>query len=163
VKKSINRTLPNIFYIILLLCLLLFGCDPRYGLLESNFRLADNSRLPKWFTVPQGYSRSDLKITIDLYTSLLPFCNNAVITIYGPRPENKVIMKKAGKDRWHPLSDRDSYNKYPNTKVPNYSIITVDGIDEVFEQRREDDILYITDNPEITAYNKKSGEFGRHN
>lgn len=162
-KKSINRTLPNIFYIILLLCLLLFGCDPRYGLLESNFRLADNSRLPKWFTVPQGYSRSDLKITIDLYTSLLPFCNNAVITIYGPRPENKVIMKKAGKDRWHPLSDRDSYNKYPNTKVPNYSIITVDGIDEVFEQRREDDILYITDNPEITAYNKKSGEFGRHN
>jgi len=163
VKKSINRTLPNIFYIILLLCLLLFGCDPRYGLLESNFRLADNSRLPKWFTVPQGYSRSDLKITIDLYTSLLPFCNNAVITIYGPRPENKVIMKKAGKDRWHPLSDRDSYNKYPNTKVPNYSIITVDGIYEVFEQRREDDILYITDNPEITAYNKKSGEFGRHN
>jgi hypothetical protein len=133
------------------------GCDLRYGILETSFRLADDSRLPKWFTIPNGYARSDLNVIIDFYISPCPFCKDSVITLYGPPPHNKEIMKKAGKQRWHPLSDRDRYNKYPNTGYPNYSIITVEGTDEVFEQRRREDgdILYITDDPNITSYNNK--------
>lgn len=139
---------------ILLTCITFVGCDPRYGFMESNFQLADDSRLPKWFTIPKGYLRSDLKVTIDSYTSLCPFCNDVVTTLYGPSPDNKEIMKKAGRQRWHPLSDI-RYNKYPANKYPNYTIITIDEIEEVFEQRRADNILYITDDPSITSYNNK--------
>ncbi len=70
-KESINRIVPHIFYVGLLICLLLSGCDPRYGLLESSVRLADNSRLPKWFTIPNGYSRCNLKVTIGHYYLLV--------------------------------------------------------------------------------------------
>jgi hypothetical protein len=132
------------------------GCDPRYGVLETSFRLADDSRLPKWFVIPDGYSRSDVKVTIDFYTSPCFFCKNTVTTLYGPPPDNKEIMKKAGKGRWHPLSDRDRYNKYPYTKLPYYYIITIDRVDEVFEKRQAGDILYITDDPNITSYNNKN-------
>jgi len=140
---------------LLLICIIFVGCDPRYGLMEANFRLASDSRLPKWFTVPKGYSKSDLKVTIDLYSSPLPFCNNVVISLYGPSPANELIMKKAGKMRRHPLSDENRYNKYPRNTFPNYSIITVDEVNEVFEQRAMNAILYITDDPNITAYNNK--------
>jgi len=122
--------------------------------MESNFQLADDSRLPKWFVVPKGYSRKDLKVTIDLYSSPCPFCNDTVTILYGPAPANKEIMKKTGRSRTHPLSDT-RYNKYPYGKYPSYTIITIDGIDEVFEHRRADDIFYITDDPSITAYNNK--------
>jgi hypothetical protein len=155
-KWVINRTVT--FLICLLTCIIFVGCagcDLRYGVLETSFRLADDSRLPKWFNVPKGYSRSDLRVTIDFYTSPCFFCKDTVTTLYGPPPDNKEIMKKAGKFRWHPLSDRDLYNKYPATKFPNYTIVKVDGIDEVFEQRQAGNSLYITDDPNITAYNNK--------
>ena len=153
-KKILNGSVISIIFI----SLLLSGCDLRYGVIgefPTTFQLADDSRLPKWFTVPNGYSRSDLKMTIDFYTSPCFFCKNTVTTLYGPSPDNKEIMKIAGKGRWHPLSDRDRYNKYPYTKLPYYYIITVDSIDEVFEKRQAGDRFYITDDPNITAYNKK--------
>jgi hypothetical protein len=91
IKNRIN--LSAICLLLILLCIIFVGCDPRYGFMDSRFQLADDSRLPKWFTVPKGYSRKDLKVTIDLYTSLCPFfSNNAVTILYGPPPANKEIM-----------------------------------------------------------------------
>ena len=152
----------NLAKICLFLACIIFascaGCDLRYGVIgvfPTTFQLADDSRLPKWFAVPKGCSRSDLKMTIDFYTSPCFFCKNNVTTLYGPHPNNTEIIKKAGKFRLHPLSDRDRYNKYPNTGYPNYWIITVDGVYEVFEQRQAGHSLYITDDPNITAYNNK--------
>lgn len=151
---KIKFTVNHFKIFLLLICIIFIGCDPRYGFMESSFQLADDSRLPKWFVIPKGYSRNDIKVTIDVYTSLCPFCNNTVTILHGPLPDNKVIMKKAGKQRWHPLSDI-RYNKYPSNSYPNYTIITIDGIDEVFEQRHAGNILYITDDPNITSYNNK--------
>src|SRR5258708_39781305 len=34
---------------------------------ESSFELARESRLPKWFTLPSGLSRSDVTVTMDYY------------------------------------------------------------------------------------------------
>jgi len=142
---------------VLLACLTLAGCDPRYGFLESQFNLSDNSRLPKWFVIPQGYSRGDFKMSIDLYTSPLPFLNNVVITIYGPYPSDNVLMKKAGKEKWHPLTLQQFKEKGSYDVCPNYSIITIDNIEEVFEQkcREPGNIIYITDDPKLTAFRDK--------
>jgi len=58
--------------------LLLWAATSPYGgwLPESKFRLSQDSRLPKWFTVPPGYDRKDLTVTIDLYAPILFWNNN---------------------------------------------------------------------------------------
>jgi hypothetical protein len=149
-KEKISKT------IVIITCVLLIGIifaffDPRYGFLESNFRLADRSRLPKWFSIPHGYDRYDFKMTINLYSSVLPFTNNVVVTIYDQSPKNKVVMKKAGKEREHPYTTQQFKEKKSHDMCPTYLIITIDNIEEVFEQKceGEGDILYITDNPKL--------------
>lgn len=131
-------------FIGIILCFLLLACDPRYGIVESIFELAPESRFPRWFDV-SGYQKRDITMRITLYTS--PFGGaNAKLIVYGPPPERKKIMEKAGKERWHPISEIEYDKKYPN-----YTIITVDGIDEVFEKKQPGDILYITDDPRIIS------------
>ena len=90
-------------------------------------------------------------MTIDLYTNVIPFTNNAVVTIYGPINDNKVIMKKAGKERWHPYTLQQFKEKKSYDVCPSYSIVKIDDIEEVFEHRckGEGDILYITDDPKL--------------
>ena len=68
------------------------------------------------------------------------------MVMYGPAPEYKVLMEKVGSDRWHPLTEQQGHDKYPK-----YSIMTVDGIEEVFEQRQMGDILYVSDDPKFTS------------
>ncbi len=131
-------------FISIIFCFLLLACDLRYGLVESIFQLAPESRLPRWLNV-SGYDRKNLSVTITIYSS--PFGgDNTKIIIYGPSPERKKLMEKAGTERWHHLSKNDNDKKYPN-----YTIITVDGIEEVFEQRQPGNILYISDDPKVRS------------
>jgi hypothetical protein len=39
------------------------------GCLESSFELAPESRLPKWLEAPDGVPRSDLRVTMDYYST----------------------------------------------------------------------------------------------
>ena len=130
--------------IVLLLIFTLFGCT-QYGFIESQFNLSPESRLPKWVDIPSGYTRADLTMTITYYTF-----GYVKMVVRGPAPDNKVIMEVVGKDRWHPLTKKQGY-----TVFPSYSIHSVDGVEEVFEQRERNNILYISDDPEITAVLEK--------
>jgi hypothetical protein len=131
------------FILLIILFFMLSSCTLKCGVIEAIFKLSPESRLPRWADF-SGYQRKDL--TMEIICCVVPLGSRAEVVVYGPPPERKILFEKAGKMRWHPLST-SRYNKYPNTKVPNYSIITVNGIDEVFEQRREDNILYIIDDP----------------
>src|SRR5438552_18880226 len=46
----------------LTVALLCTACNPMRGCAESNFDLAERSRLPKLFTLPDGRSRSDVTV-----------------------------------------------------------------------------------------------------
>ena len=129
--------------LILVLIVSSIGCHPLYGFIESEFTLAPESRLPRCFTIPAGYVRKDLTMTITLYTH--PFSDRAKIVIRGPAPENAVLMKKSGRYREHPLTEQQEYNKYPQ-----YFVIKIDGIDEVFKQKQPGPIVNITDDPKVT-------------
>ena len=89
-------------FLILILIVSSIGCHPLYGFIESEFTLAPESRLPRWFTMPAGYTRKDVTMTITLYSN--PFGIKAKVVIRGPEPEYAVLMKKSGKYRSHPLS-----------------------------------------------------------
>jgi hypothetical protein len=140
------------FFLMLILCLSFSGCNPKCGLVDYIFELAPDSRLPRWADF-SGYQRQDVTMKINCCT--VPWGGRAEILVYGPAPDRKILLEKTVKMRWHPLSDKAKFNKYPNTQFPRYSIININGVDEVFEQRNAVSSLYITDDPNITAYNNK--------
>ena len=140
-SKYIRRWAIAWLLIISATCLI--GCDLRYGIIESEFTLSPESRLPKWFVMPAGYARKDLTMTLTFYTH--PIFSKVKMVVRGPAPERKILQKTIGEHRWHPLTVQKGYDKYPS-----YSIISVDGIEEVFEQKRLEPILYIADDPKLT-------------
>ena len=50
------------FYFTFSVLICLSGC-----IAESSFKLSDQSRLPKWFELPEGKKRSDFSVTLHYY------------------------------------------------------------------------------------------------
>jgi len=69
------------------------------------------------------------------------------IEIKGP---SGVLSKQIGIDEWHPATEKQGFSNYPF-----YTIITVRGISDVYEQRAQEPFIYITDDPELTKVLKK--------
>lgn len=127
---------------------LLFATLGLAGCLESSFELAPESRLPKWFEAPEGVSRSDLKITMDYYS-----------TFDGA----EAVFKLHKKDKFFALKTVTVVPRLPyanNLKnppagfqkgYPKYVVITVDGVTDVIEHRKMESIFYLTDDPAIWA------------
>jgi len=131
--------------ILLVLSLMLVACDPcdlRYGFPESCFHLAEDSRLPKWFVAPIGYSRDGLQVTCCYYSP--PFMKPRAIFKLKTQSSETVLLEKTGIMRYHPESV-----KLGMAHSPLYVYITVDGIEEVIEHRKLDDIIYIVDDPKL--------------
>ena len=127
----------RIFFIIPAFCIL--GC------MESSFRLAEDSRLPKWFEVPAEMDRGELGVSMDYYS--YPSGTYAVFKLYN---RYGIRLKKVtGKARGiHPIylgpEDTDPLEQYPS-----YEVITVDGITDIIEHRKMGPIFYINDDPEV--------------
>ncbi len=139
----------GVIFVLLAVLGLSVGCDLRYGFVESEFQLPPQSRLPMWFAIPQSYSRNDLNVTITFYTHPL-FENKVRMIVYGPAPERRKLMEKIGVSRWHPITEQQFKQQQGYGVYPSYLIITVDGIEEIFEHRSKGNILYITDDPQVT-------------
>jgi hypothetical protein len=60
------------------------------------------------------------------------------------------LYEKVGTRRYHPDTEENNRSAYPG-----YIIIKIDDIEEVFEHRQRGAILYITDDPKITAVIKR--------
>ena len=131
---------------IILLCLIsvtLAGC------LESSFELSPDSRIPRWFDVPEGKVRSQLKVTADYYS-----------TFHGA----KDVYKLYEKDRFFCLQEVTASTKEGNWAkcvelknspknspkgYPCYRVITINGITDIIEHRKMEPIFYTTDDPAI--------------
>lgn len=131
------------YYLILSIVLSLFfnsGCDYRYGFIESEFQLSTDSRLPRWIKVEPKYSRSDITVTLTFYT-----LKKVKIKVYGTAPDGKLLLEKVGTNQWHPNTEKKFKERGRYDIYPNYLIITVDGIEEIFEQKKPEPILYVFD------------------
>src|SRR5438876_4911558 len=59
-------------------CFSLLGC----GVFpESSFELARESRLPKWFKLPAGLSRSDVTLKLDYYSDADHFARFTLLSV----------------------------------------------------------------------------------
>ena len=113
------------------------------GCVESSFELASESRLPRWFDIPEELTRSDLRVTMDYYTD-----GNAVFKLY--RKDNLLKLKevKGTTQGDGPINLRNPPAGFPK-HYPMYQVITVRDKIDVIEHRKMEPVFYVTDNPNI--------------
>jgi hypothetical protein len=114
---------------------------------ESEFTLAPESRLPKWFSVPSGYSRSDLTVKLTYYAPLLPVDDTTLELSNRNGQKFSVIT---GQRCWHPETNkkRNQYGGFDSNSYPHYVYVKVNGIVEVIEHVRGP-TFRIVDDPKL--------------
>ena len=135
---------------LLLLLLAMTACWPAQGgFVEAQFELAEKSPLPVWIsTLPTGYGRGDVKIYLQ-YCSTIPTVDNTVLLIkdkYG-----KTLLKKTGKGATNPEYEKWARQDWPARSHPSYMNITIDGVTEIVEHKKQEPIFYISNQAEVTT------------
>ena len=104
------------------------------GCVESNFRIASESRLPRGLAIPPGLTRADVSVTMNYYTPLRG-------------PDVKFILKdRKGKK----LATIEGMVKCQYlSSYPSYVVIAANGTTEIIEHRRMEPIIYVTDDPAV--------------
>lgn len=111
------------------------------GCIESSFVMAPGARLPRWFDVPDGATRNELKVTMDYHTN-----GNAVFKLF-IRGERFPIKQATGVTySSRPLRLNKTPAGFPKN-YPLYEIITVNGITDIVEHRKMEPIFYTVDDP----------------
>ncbi len=92
------------------------------GCLESTFNLASDSRLPRGLVTPSGFTRDDVSVTLDFYSS-----GPAQFTL---RDKNgKKLAKVTGEVKGDPI-----YLKTPPDPLASgYEVIVINGVTEIME------------------------------
>ena len=112
---------------------------------ESTFELASESRLPKWITLPPGLTRTDVSITMSYYS--IPWGRSAMFVLKDTK--GQIRTKIYGKTRGlGPNQLKQPPPGFPPGS-PAYEVITVNGITDIIEHRKPDDIFYVTDDPAV--------------
>lgn len=114
---------------------------------ESSFELGRESRLPKWFTLPPGLSRSDVTVTVNYYVKPLGRTSTFILLDAKKRKLAEVNGTQKGLE---PLKLKNPRPGFPSG-YPSYEIVTVNGITEIIEHRQMEPIFYITDDPAVWA------------
>ena len=120
---------------LLIVALLLVSCSPIRGCVESEFKLAPESRLPKWFSLPAGSSRGDVTLELTYYSSPLPV-DNAVFELMGRNGQK--LSQVTGQMCWHPVMNkkRNKVGGFDPDSYPHYVYVRAKGVLEVIEHTR---------------------------
>ena len=122
--------------------LALHGCGQ---LPESTFELARESRLPKWFTLPVGKTRSEVSVTMTYYIGTSGRKSKLLLLDEKKQKINEVSGTQVGPE---PLKLKKPRSGFP-AGYPFYEIITVNGMTELIEHRQMEPLFYIVEDPEI--------------
>jgi hypothetical protein len=112
---------------------------------ESTFELASESRLPKWITLPPGPTRADVTITMSYY--IMPWGSSARFRLRDKK--GQVLTKVSGKVKGsEPFQLKHPPPGFP-PGYPAYEVVTVNGMTEIIEHKKQEPIFYITDDPAV--------------
>jgi len=117
---------------LLLVALLLASCSPIRGCVESQFTLEQDSRLPRWFSVPRGYTRGGVIVELTYYVTVFPV-NNAVMELVNRN--GRTLAKVTGEVCWHPVMEakKNQHGGFNLDSYPHYAYIRADGVVEIVE------------------------------
>lgn len=125
---------------LILLIVVIIGCA------EGNFEIAEESRLPKWFKLPEGVRREDVTVTMDTY--LFP-TEKSIFKLWDKKGNKLSVVKgKRFGGYLYPKKLKNPPPGYPEG-YPAYEVIIADGVIDIIEHRKMEPIFYITDDPTI--------------
>ena len=111
---------------------------------ESNFNLSPESRIPKWFVLPEGVKREDVSVSLTYY--LVP----TEKSVFELRYKNGKFISKVVAHRYggylYPKGIKTSHNGYPS-----YEVLTSNNVIDIIEHRKMEPIFYTTDDPSVWA------------
>ena len=121
------------------------------GCLESSFQLADESRLPKWFDIPEEKSARDFSVRIDLHSTIGGGGGKTVIKLY---ERNKLlpVEKYSITIEEQPATLSVQLQSPPEGSpkgYPAYIVATINGIADIIEFRKMEPVFYMTDDPAV--------------
>ena len=119
------------------------------GCLEASFELAPESRLPKWLDAPEGVARSDLKVTMDYYSTFSG--GEYIFTFYDKNKFLKIQKISLTTEEQPTIRTKELRNSpagYPKS-YPAYNVVTVNGVTDIVERREMEPFFYMTDDPAI--------------
>jgi len=90
------------------------------GCVESNFRIASESRLPRGLAIPPGLTRADVSVTLDFYTM-----GQAKFTLRDKT--GKKLTTVTGKTKGDPMYLRTT-PQAPAPRRPVYALVVINGI-----------------------------------
>lgn len=139
-------SLLNCFRILLLCIALGLG-----GCLESSFQLSDESRLPKWFVIPEGKNARDFTVRVDLHSTIGGGGGKTVIKLYEKNklfPVNKFTLTIEEQPSTLSVQLKSPPEGSPKG-YPAYIVATINGVADIIEFRRMEPIFYMTDDPAV--------------
>jgi hypothetical protein len=116
---------------------------------ESSFQLASESRLPKWITLPPGYTRSDVSITMSYF-----IWSGAGFVVRDEKGE--TLEKVDGSMKCSNFQLRNPPPGFP-PGYPAYTEIVVKGTSEMIEHRKMEPVFYVSDDPAVREEYRTAG------
>jgi hypothetical protein len=95
---------------------------------ESNYLLAEDSRLPKWITLPDNCERKDVSVSLFLFT-----VGKASLIIRGPKPERKTIARYRIDADWHKSTTDKAKQLGTYAFSPQYYKASYKGVEDIIE------------------------------
>ena len=121
--------------------------------MESQFTLAEESRLPKWFGTSVTQSRSQVDIELSYWGP--GWGGNAVVIMRDKT--GRTLARVVGQSCWHPATRwvPNPDGKTFTAPFIRHTIITANEIMDVVEHRREPR-FYMTDNEKLIQQARES-------
>ena len=115
------------------------------GCVESSFQSANDSRMPRWVTLPPGLTRTDVSVTLNYYDN--PLGRNAKFTLKDSNGKKLAVIKGKVKGL-SPLQLRNPPEGF-DPGYPAYEVVVAGGVTEIIEHRKMEPIFYVNDDPAI--------------
>ena len=109
---------------------------------EGMFKLASESRLPKWVSLPFGVNRNQVLVIMDYY--LDPFGPDTKVAL---RDGSRVLFEIKGKIRCDEPLHIKSSNPGILSRSPEYEAITINQRTEIIEHKASSPFFALTDDP----------------
>lgn len=136
------------YFFCLLLCIVLLTHE---GCLEASFELAPESRLPYWFTAPEGVARDQLRVKMDYYST---FSGGKYVFRFYEKGRffklDKVVVDLDTSHKNHRLQLNGQSARSTNS-YPAYRAMLVNGVVDIFEHKQMEPLFYMTDDPAVWA------------
>ena len=134
--EKAKKILPIAITLLVFLCIV-FGFT---RCVESNFLLAEDSRIPKWVKLPEGYSRTDVTVSLFLHT-----IGKATLIVRGPAPDRKTLLKLKINADWHEATIKEKNRRGNYLFRPHYYLATYNGVNDIIEFPCKGPVFWMTD------------------